>query len=173
MTPKIQLNRFQKWRIKMKFPRLPKALLKPPRGFKRPKVSDFVSDMERLGEQIAEDFKETITENIETNEYGFSLSESTIKQKKSDLPLVDTGELVDAIYRDGTSVSVKDTPRTDSSLTNLQLAIVQEYGTKDRHIPARPVWRKTYSDFRPSARKQVEEFFQKGEFKRVTDKKIY
>ena len=37
--------------------------------------------------------------------------------------------------------------------------MVLEYGTKDRHIPARPVWRNTYRDFKEEAREKVEEFF--------------
>lgn len=142
-----------------KFPRLPKALLKTPLGFKKPKVSDFKTDMQHLGEEIAEDFKETVIANIEENNYNFENAPSTVKQKGSDTPLINTQELVDSIYREGTVVSVENTPRDDSPLTNLELAMVLEYGTKDRHIPARPVWRNTYRDFKEEAREKVEEFF--------------
>lgn len=145
-----------------KFPRLPKALLKKPPGFKMPRVQAFKDDMGNLGEQIAEDFKSTIKENIEQNAYGFTLADSTIKRKGSDTPLVDSGELLDAIYREGTKVSVEDTPRSDSGLTNLELAMVHEYGTKDKHIPARPIWRRTYRDFRPVAREKVVSFFERN-----------
>lgn len=65
----------------MKFPRLPKALLKPPPGFKKPRVKDFKNDMQRLGEEIAEEFKETIVENIENNTYGFTIKEFYCKEK--------------------------------------------------------------------------------------------
>lgn len=155
----------------MKFPRLPKALLKTPRGFRMPKIADLRSDMQRLGEDIAEEFKEKVIENIEDNTYGFDNAESTLKQKSGSTPLIDTGELVSSIYRDGTSVSVKDTKRTDSALNNLELAIVLEYGTKDKHIPARPVWRNTYREFRKDARQRVEKFFEtNGKFTTPTKK---
>lgn len=141
---------------------MPKALLKKPPGFKTPRVKDFKRDMELLGEEIAEDFKETIVENIEQNTYGFSLNQNTIDRKGSDTPLVDTGELVEAIFRDGTSVSVLDTPRK-SGITNLELAMIQEYGTKDKHIPGRPVWRFTYRDFKQEARERIRKFFEENE----------
>lgn len=149
----------------MKFPRLPKALLKPPPGFKKPRVKDFKNDMQRLGEEIAEEFKETIVENIENNTYGFTIKESTTRRKGSDTPLIDTHQLVDAIYREGTIVSVEDSSRSDSPLTNLQLAVVHEYGVKDKGIPARPVWRNTYRDFREDARSRIQSFFKNPKFK--------
>ena len=145
---------------------LSKSLLKPPPGFKRPKVKDFISDMQRLGEEIAEEFKETIVENIETNRYGYDLDRTTIERKGSDVPLVDTHQLVDAIYRDGTTVSVKDSARDDSPLSNLELASVQEYGTKDKHIPARPVWRETFKDFKDTAHERVSSFLDNPKFKK-------
>lgn len=150
----------------VKFPRMPKSLLKPPPGFKKPRVQDFRDDMKQLGERIAEEFKETIEDNIRENHYGFSLADSTIQKKGHDVPLIDSEELVEAIFVDGTTVSVEDTPREDSSLTNLELAMVHEYGTKDRHIPARPVWRNTFRDFKPEARKQIETLFRTGDFKK-------
>ena len=149
----------------IKFPKLPKSLLKPPPGFKKPKVKDFKDDMQRLGEEIAEEFKEKVTENIEQNRYGYLLAQSTIKKKGSETPLIDSHQLVDAIYREGTTVSVEDSPRDDSPLTNLQLAIVQEYGTKDRHIPARPVWRETFKDFRETAQDKISSFLENPKFK--------
>lgn len=145
---------------------MPRSYLKPPRGFKKPKVKDFLSDIERLGEDIAEEFKETIVDNIESNKYGYTLEQSTISKKGSDIPLVDTHQLVDAIYREGTTVSVEDSSRDDSPLTNLELAIVQEYGTKDKHIPARPVWRKTFKDFEDVAREKISSFLEDPKFKR-------
>lgn len=148
-----------------RLPKMPKSLLRLPPGFKKPKVDDFLADMERLGEDIAEEFKETIVENIEENKYGFELAESTIAKKGNDTPLVDTHQLVDAIYREGTTVSVEDTPRDDSPLTNLELAITQEYGTKDKHIPARPVWRNTFRDYKEIAREKVQDFLDTQKFK--------
>lgn len=149
-----------------RLPKMPKSLLKPPPGFKKPKVKDFISDMQRLGEEIAEEFKETIVENIETNRYGYELKQSTIDRKGYDVPLVDSHQLVDAIYRDGTTVSVEDSARDDSPLSNLELAIVQEYGTKDKHIPARPVWRETFKDFKEVARERISSFFDDPKFEK-------
>lgn len=145
--------------------KIPKSQLKLPPGFKVPDIHDFEADVERLGEDIAEEFKERVTENIEENYYGFPLAPSTIKAKGHSTPLIDTRQLIEAIYRDGTMVSVDDTPRTDSNLTNLSLAIIQEYGTKDKHIPARPVWRNTFEDFRTEAHDMVEEFLRTRKFK--------
>ena len=122
--------------------------------------------MQRLGEEIAEEFKETIVENIETNRYGYELKQSTIDRKGSEVPLVDSHQLVDAIYRDGTTVSVEDSARDDSPLSNLELAIVQEYGTKDKHIPARPVWRETFKDFKDVARERISSFLDDPKFKK-------
>lgn len=141
-----------------RLPRLPKSMFRPPPGFKKPKVEDFRSDMQRVGEEIAEQFKEQVIENIETNYYGFELAQSTIERKGSDVPWINSHELVDSIYREGTIVSVEDTPREDSKLTNLQLAIVQEYGTKDRHIPPRPIFRNTFRDFESDAKDKMLSF---------------
>nr|UVX48021.1 MAG: virion morphogenesis family protein [Bacteriophage sp.]DAT06149.1 MAG TPA: virion morphogenesis protein [Caudoviricetes sp.] len=147
-----------------KLPKLPKSMFRPPPGFKKPKVEDFRSDMQRVGEEIAEQFKEQVVENIETNYYGFELAQSTIERKGSDVPWINSHELVDSIYREGTIVSVENTPREDSKLTNLQLAIVQEYGTKDRHIPPRPVFRNTFRDFEDDAKDKMLSFFKTGKF---------
>ena len=149
-----------------KFPRMPKSLLKTPPGFKKPRTKDFISDMRRLGEEIAEEFKETIVENIETNRYGYALKQSTIDRKGSETPLVDSHQLVDAIYREGTTVSVEDSARDDSPLSNLELAMAQEYGTKDRHIPARPVWRETFKDFKEVARERISSFLDDPKFEK-------
>lgn len=138
---------------------------RPDRRFKKLKAEYFEEDMQRLGEEIAEEFKNTIVENIETNRYGYELALSTIKRKGSDIPLINTHQLVDAIYRDGTTVSVEDSPRDDSQLTNLELAIVHEYGTKDKHIPARPVWRETFKDFKEKARERISSFLEDPKFK--------
>lgn len=145
--------------------KIPKSKLKPPRGFKVPDIEDFKEDIERLGEDIAEGFKERVIENIEDNKFGYSLAPATIQKKGSDTPLIDTHQLVDAIYREETTVSVEDTPRSDSPLTNKELAIVQEYGTKDKHIPARPVWRNTFDEYKEEAKQQVQDFLDTHKFK--------
>ena len=145
--------------------KIPKSKLKPPRGFKVPDVNAFKEDMERLGEDIAEGFKERVIENIEENKFGYALAPATIQQKGSSTPLIDTHQLVDAIYREETTVSVEDTPRSDSTLTNKELAIAQEYGTKDKHIPARPVWRNTFDEYREDANQQVQDFLDTHKFK--------
>lgn len=150
---------------KRRFPQMPKALLKTPPGYRRPRTEDFKRDMQRLGEEIAEEFKNKVEDNIKNNTYGFEDAPSTVGRKDSDTPLVDTGELLSAIYREGTVVSVRDTLRSDSDLTNKELAIILEYGTKDQHIPARPVWRNTSRDFKEHARKRVEKFFKTRKFK--------
>ena len=147
---------------------IPKRLLSPPH-FEKPDVKDLHADMEALGEQIAEGFKAKVIENIQKNTYGFSDAPSTIKRKGSSTPLIDTGEYLSSIYREGTTVSVEDTPRRNG-FTNKQLAISLEYGTKDKHIPARPVWRNTFADYKEEARKQVEEFFATQKFKDESDK---
>lgn len=147
-------------------PKLPRSLLRVPRGVKRVKVADLKKDLEALGEEIAEEFRDKIESNIRENKYGFTLSDATIRKKGHDIPLIDTGELIDAIYQEGTEVSVEDSQRNDSDLTNKQLAIVHEYGVKDKDIPARPVWRKTFEDFRPTAEKRVKTFLKQHKLKK-------
>lgn len=141
-------------------------MVKPPKGFKVPKIKELKEDMQRLGEDIAEEFKERVIENIEENTYGFVIEESTAKRKDNNLPLIDTHEMVDSIYREGTTVSVEDTPRENSPLTNKELAIVHEYGVPDRGIPSRPVWRNTFRDYKKDATKQVKDFLKTHKFKR-------
>lgn len=126
--------------------------------FKRADVKDFKKDMRQLGEEMAEEFKETIIDNIETNRYNYRLNPKTALRKGSNIPLVDTRQFVDAIYRKGTIVSVEDSPREDG-LTNLDLAIIHEYGTKDKHIPARPIWRDTFRDYNKVAKNKIVKFF--------------
>lgn len=132
--------------------------------FKAPKYKDLKSDIQRVSEDLAEEFKKMVIKNIETNKYEFRLDDSTIRRKGSDLPLVNTKQLIGAIYREGTKVSVRNTPRSDSKLTNLGLAIIHEYGTKDKGIPARPVWRNTFRDFREVARKRISKYMKKRKF---------
>ena len=144
---------------------VPKSLLKVPANFRVPKVSDFESDMQRIGEELAKGFKRKLLENIESNAYGFTLAQSTIRQKGSSTPLIDTETLLNSIYREDTYVTVEDTPRTDSPLTNLELAIVLEYGTKDKGIPARPVWRYTFRDYREVAELYIRDFLRTHKFK--------
>ena len=144
-------------RLASKVPRrltkVPRTLLKAPKS-KIPKAYKFNEDMDALGAQIAEEFKETVKRNIETNKFKYTLAESTRKKKHGGVPLINSGVMLDAIYREGTFVSVEDTPRTDSPLT------------KDKHIPARPVWRDSFAAFKPVARKRIEQFFKKHGSKR-------
>ena len=138
--------------------KLPKSWLKKPKGFKPINPKLLKEDMERLGMDLAKGFKDAVVENIKDNKFGYANAASTILRKGSDTPLIDTGELVDSIQADGTLVFVEDTPREDSTLTNKELAIVLEYGTKDKHIPPRRVWRKTFDDYRRYASEHVLEF---------------
>lgn len=147
-------------------PKLPRSLLRVPRGVKRVNVSDLKKDIKALGEEIAEEFKEKVENNIRENKYGFTLSDVTIRKKGHDIPLIDTEELIGAIYQEGTEVSVEESQRNDSELTNKQLAIVHEYGVKDKGIPARPVWRRTFEDFRPTAEKRVRTFLKQHKLKK-------
>lgn len=144
--------------------KIPKAKLKIPPDFKVPDVKNFKEDMERLGEDIAEGFKERIISNIRENKFGYLLAEETIRRKGSTTPLIDSEQLINAIYREGTEVSVEDSSRTDSDLNNLELAMVHEYGTKDKHIPARPVWRETFEEYRSDAEEAIKDFLDNQEF---------
>lgn len=42
---------------------------------------------------------------------------------------------------------------------------MQEYGTKDKHIPARPVWRETFKDFKDVAHERISSFLDDPKFK--------
>lgn len=150
---------------KRRFPSMPKSALKTPKGYKKPNVRYFKEDMQRLGEDIAQEFMETVIDNMENNKFGYRNRESTLLKKRGNTPLIDSGKMRDAIYRDGTLVSVEDSARDDTSLTNKQLAIILEYGTKDRHIPARPLWRTTFREFKPIAQKRIMDFFETQKFR--------
>ena len=150
---------------KRRFPSMPKSALKTPKGYKKPDVRYFKEDMQRLGEDIAQEFMETIIDNMESNKFGYRNREGTLLKKKGSTPLIDSGQMRDAIYRDGTLVSVEESTRDDTSLTNKQLAIILEYGTKDRHIPARPLWRTTFREFKPTAQKRIMDFFETQKFR--------
>lgn len=145
---------------------VPAKFLKPPKGFKKPDPKKFKEDMQNLGEAIAEEFKNTVIDNIKTNRYKFRLADSTLAKKqkegKSLLPFIETEQYLNAIERNGTSITVKDSVRTDSNLTNLEIAMVLEYGRKDKLIPARPLWRNTFLDFKEKAFQMRNDFIKKG-----------
>lgn len=145
---------------------VPAKFLKPPKGFKKPDPKKFKADMQNLGEAIAEEFKNTIIDNIKSNRYKYRLAPSTLEKKQkagaSLLPFIETGEYLDSIVREGTTITVEDTKRTDSNLTNLEIAMVLEYGRKDKSIPARPLWRNSFLDFKERALQMRNDFFKNG-----------
>lgn len=146
-----------------RLPKLPNAMLRP--RYKKPATQDFKADMQALGEEIAEGFKESVVENIRSNKYGHTLAPSTVTRKGHDTPLIDTEEMIDAIFREGTTVSVNDEQHGESGVTNKELAVIHEFGTKDKRIPPRPVWRQTFRDYEQVAKKRIAEFLKTQKLK--------
>jgi hypothetical protein len=142
---------------------LPKSYLSTPASL-RPNISakQFQLGLEMQSEVIAQEFLETLIENIRGNKYGFHLDDQTVKRRgyegnEDETPLIDQGYLIDSLVRYGSIVTVKDGihPR---GLEYLELAMILEYGRKDKKIPAFPVGRFTFRDFEKRAEELLMRF---------------
>jgi hypothetical protein len=131
------------------------------------KVTKLISQKEfeersrKLGEELAKDFRRLLISNIESNKYGFSISDATLSRRinGSKTPLIDTGEYLDAVIVEGTVVTVKNGQHS-SGLSYYELSDILEYGRLDKSVPAFPVWSMTYEEFKPEAEKRIREEFE-------------
>lgn len=118
----------------------------------------FKQRVQEVGEEQAEAFLTFLLLNIESNTYGFTLKPETIQRKGSDTPWIETKQLVNAIERRGAEVGFKS-GRHKSGLTFEHLAMILEYGMKERGIPPRDVFRRSFADFKKEMIKNVIETF--------------
>lgn len=123
----------------------------------------------KLANEMASKYLNVLKFNIRSNKYGFNLSDKTIRIRlfrgiNSNLPLIETGEYLDAIVRSGTRVTVKEgmhaghPKRTGKKLSYEELSYILEYGRRDKGVKGFPVWRKTYDDFQPEVQKMLDAF---------------
>lgn len=110
--------------------------------------------------ELADNYLKTVAENIKSGKYTGqmpALAESTIRQKSSDLPWIDSGTFVDKLSKaessQGRNTTVVAgalddvTHHIDSSgerISMYQVAIWNEFGTI--HQPGRPVFGLTFKD---------------------------
>lgn len=108
----------------------------------------------RLPKMMASDFHQSLVTAIESNKYGFILSEAWLGEKRrkgyDSRPFIATGDYLDSlsiVYTEGhMSVGFKSgTRKKNQELGNI--AVILEYGNSLTNLPARPLWRFTIRDF--------------------------
>lgn len=102
-----------------------------------------------IAQKVAEEYKDTLIKNMRSNKFNFKLAMSTIRKRlaagKGDTPFIFTEAYINAIVVKNGVVTVKR-GRHYSGLTYKELSFILEYGRRDKHIPARPIWRLTLED---------------------------
>tara|TARA_Y100000034_G_scaffold29728_1_gene36153 strand:+ start:29776 stop:30270 length:495 start_codon:yes stop_codon:yes gene_type:complete len=127
-------------------------------GYQRINLFQFFDDgiRKRLPKNIANAYKEQLIENIDNNTFGFELSPRWVDFKRrigaDERPFVMFGHYKNAISivtdKGHLTVGFKKTtmhPRAKISMG--KLAVDLEYGDVAKGIPARPLWRKTTTQF--------------------------
>ena len=118
----------------------------------------------RLPKYVAQDFKDEIVKNIDTNAFGFTLSRRWQDYKRrigaDSRPFVMFGHYKKAItiYTDKGHLAVgfkKSIMHPRAKVSIGKLAIQLEYGEAAKGIPARPLWRKTAQKFFREKRKEM------------------
>jgi hypothetical protein len=140
------------------------------KNFIKEALSDFKKFDEQakaLSDKLAHRFMKQLISNIKKNKFGYKLAEDTIKRKVAVgapiTPFIFTGELLKSLYVKNGAVKVKR-GKHPTGLTYSELWFILEFGRRDKLIPPRPVWKETYKDFSPIAKK---------EWKKFNDKKFY
>lgn len=103
-------------------------------------------EVEKMPTEFAQEYKRRLLDNIRKNKYQIKLAPSTIRKKGSSVPMIDTGELIQAIVLDGSKVFLKDGTHK-SGLSYNELGNILEYGRLDGHIVGNWVWGRTYNEF--------------------------
>ena len=134
-----------------------KAKYKPPDwekqlpASKRPdflSADEFRQYVQVVSEDNAFEFYKFLLNNIMTNRYKFKLAASTIQMKGSAIPWVDTKELINHIIFKKDEVKMAKGKHSKSKLTYETLAMILEYGQKERGIPPRDVFRRSFDEFK-------------------------
>lgn len=93
-------------------------------------------------------FHQFLLENIISNKYKFSNAPATIKMKGSNVPWIDTRELIHHIEVVNDQVRMAKGKHKKAQISYEALAMILEYGVKDRGIPPRDVFRRSFADFK-------------------------
>lgn len=120
-------------------------------------VKGYQKHLEQVSEDIAEAFLQFLKSAIESNTYGFKDDPKTVAMKSGSIPWIDTKELINALERQGYFVMFKS-GNHKGGLSYEHLAMILEYGMKEKGIPPRPVFRKSFEDFQSIA----EDMFMEG-----------
>lgn len=83
-------------------------------------------------------------------------AESTIKKKKSSKTLIDTGEMLEHVTHriaEGEGGLVGEVGFFDEEIS--KRALINEFGTRDGHIPARPFLRPAFDETAPKAAEEM------------------
>lgn len=110
--------------------------------------------------QLAKEYYKLLITNIKDNAFKNANADSTIRKKGSDVPMIETGELVDNIIIDKFTVKMKEGLHS-GGISYDELMSIMEYGRMDKHILPMRVWRETVKQFEPRAKEIIE-----AEFKR-------
>jgi len=111
---------------------------------------------QRLPKFAAEKFKGLLLDNIDSNKFGFKLSDRWLAYKKlrgwDQRPFIAEGHYVDAIsvfhYNGHLTIGFKKSTRHPrSKMMMYEVAQILEFGRLDQGIPARPLWRYTAEEF--------------------------
>lgn len=111
----------------------------------------------KAADKLARMFVKRLKFNIRKNRFGYQLAEATIKARlaanvKHETPYIFKEELLKSLEVKDGSVVIRD-GKHYSGLTFKELWFILEHGRRDKHIPARPVWRLTYEEFFGNASK--------------------
>lgn len=96
--------------------------------------------------------------NMLRNTFNFKLKPETIRRKGSDLPFIETKQLYHAVVQEGDKVIVKETIRKSKRsgrMSNREIAMILEFGRRDKGIPARPIFRMTMRKFKGEVSKDL------------------
>jgi hypothetical protein len=109
----------------------------------------------KTADKLARLFVKRLRHNIRKNRFGYQIAEATIKARlaanvRHDTPYLFKEELIKSLSVKDGKVTISDGTHY-SGLTYKELWFILEHGRRDKHIPARPVWRLTYEElFRAS-----------------------
>lgn len=140
ITPAALLAKFRPpdWNKQMPASQRPKFLT----------ATEFKNYIAFISEENAYAFLKFLLDNIESNKYKFTLQPATIKIKGHNIPWIETKELISNLEVFKDTVRFKKGVHS-SGLSYEMLAMILEYGQKEKGIPPRDVFRRSFEDFKP------------------------
>lgn len=121
-------------------------------------TEDYDAEVDAFAAQLAKMYHAHLIDNIKSNKFGFTHKPSTEKRSGAHTPMFDTGAYVDSIKVNGAEVYVDNGKEGRSGISFVELSYLLEYGRKDKHMKAFPVWRKTLEELKPRFEKAFEMF---------------